>query len=383
MTERLGIDCRAKKTILHLIDTTGPGGAETVFIQLADLMRNRDYCSLVVIRGPGWVQDELIRRGIEPIILDAQGSLNVKFLLALVCLIRKGRVSLIHSHLLGSNVYASMAGLITRVPVVATYHGMVDVSPSERFRRLKHLVMRWGIGRYVAVSQRLMANICDQGLLNPDKTTVIYNGIDTSKYGLSSSGELRRCLGLAEGAVLVGSLGNVRRAKAYDVLVKTCAKLTPDHPNVHFVIGGHKDVRLMSELEALIVELDVEDRVHFLGFQQDCAMFLAEIDIFLLSSLSEGFSISTIEAMASTLPVLVTRCGGPEEIVSHTVTGWMVEPADPEALAGGLRLLLGDKVVRERLATAGKEHVDLSFGIDRMLDGYSEVYHSLIEGESV
>jgi len=150
---------KASGAILHLIDTTGPGGAETVFIQLADKMRDKGFDSIVVIPGPGWVCDELVRRGLKPYVIPAKGGFAFGFLYQLVKLIKKHRVKLIQSHLLGSNVYAAMAGLITGVPVVATYHGMVDVSPNERFRSLKNRVMHWGIKHYVAVSQQLMDSI--------------------------------------------------------------------------------------------------------------------------------------------------------------------------------------------------------------------------------
>lgn len=377
MAQELSENCSANSAVLHLIDTTGPGGAETVFIQLAEAMGKRGYRSVVVIRGPGWVQQELLRRGIDPVILESKGSFNLKFLMSLVSLVKKEKISLIHSHLLGSNVYAAITGLIARVPVVATYHGMVDVSPNERFRRTKHQLMRWGIGHYVAVSNRLMSNIQEQGLLNPKKTTVVYNGIDTSKYGRNTDQSIRESLNLPARAILVGSLGNVRKAKGYDVLVSAAARVVARSPDVHFVIAGDKKPSIMKELDEQIKKLDIAANVHFLGFQQDCAAMLAQMDIFLLSSTSEGFSISTIEAMATGLPVLVTRCGGPEEIVEHKLNGWMVESNNAEAIAEGFRVLLNDAELCARLALAGKQHANAKFGLQAMLDSYDEIYRKL------
>jgi len=374
---------------LHLIDTTGPGGAETVFVQLADLMRGRGYKSVVVIRGPGWVKDELERRGITPLMLDAKGSFNIGFLLSLRAIIKRERVNLIHSHLLGSNIYAALAGLITRVPVIATYHGMVDVSPNERFKKIKHLAMKWGIDRYVTVSQRLMDNVLQQGLLNPKKTSVIYNGVDTDKYQRTESAKadnnvkhgatanstaIKTQLGLPQDAILIGSLGNIRKAKAYDVLIKSAAKVLPARTDVHFVIAGDPKEPLMTELKTLINQLGIADHIHFLGFQQDCAAVLAQMDLFVLSSSSEGFSISTIEAMATGLPALVTRCGGPEEIITHGQTGYLVEVNNPQALADGLVDLLGHPALQQQLASAGQQHARDTFGINTMLKGYDELY---------
>ena len=370
-------DCKTNKTVLHLIDTTGPGGAETVFVQLADLMRKRGYQSVVVIRGPGWVKDELQRRGISPVILNAKGSFNMTFLLSLRALIKREKIGLIHSHLLGSNIYAAIAGLITRVPVIATYHGMVDVSPNERFKTIKHLAMKWGIDRYVTVSQRLLDNVLDQGLLNPKKTSVIYNGVDTKSYRRTNSTDIKTQLGLPSDSILVGSLGNIRKAKAYDVLIKAASEVLPGRTNLHFVIAGDIKEPLITEHRALIEELGITEHIHFIGFQQDCAAVLAQMELFVLSSSSEGFSISTVEAMATGLPALVTRCGGPEEIMSHGETGYMVPPNDPSALADGLIDLLSHPDRRKSLAIAGQKHAKATFDIDSMLDGYAELYRQL------
>lgn len=367
------------KTLLHVIDTTGPGGAETVFIELADRLRGRGYRCLPVIRGPGWVHDELLRRGLTPrVLLPAKGSFNLAFLAALVGLIRRERVDLIQSHLLGSNVYCGLAGWLTRRPVVATFHGMVDIHPQERRRGLKLWVMERGIRRFVTVSRSLASRVQKEGLLNPALTTVIYNGIDVARYRQPRHRKLIRELGLPDDAILVGSLGNVRPAKAYDVLIRAAARLAPRHPRLHFLIAGHIKPALMTELEALMAEEQVADRVHFIGYRDDSAAFLAGLDLFLLSSTSEGFSISTIEAMAAGLPVLATRCGGPEEILRDGESGLMVPPGDPQALAQGLERLLSDEPLRQRLAEAAREDAAARFDIQTMVDAYQAIYDAVL-----
>jgi len=103
------------KTILHSIDTTGPGGAETVFIELATRLPADKYRSVVVIRGKGWVYEELCRRGITPVLLDTRGSFNLRYLMGLRKIIRDEGVDLIQAHLLGTSVYCSLAGLLTTI----------------------------------------------------------------------------------------------------------------------------------------------------------------------------------------------------------------------------------------------------------------------------
>lgn len=360
-------------TVLHLIDTTGPGGAETIFVELADRLRQHGFNSIPVIHGPGWVQDELQGRGLEPVLLPAGGSFNWRLLLGLRRLVRQHDVRLIQSHLLGSNVYAALVGRLTGVPVVASFHGMVDVNGTDRLRSLRRLVMDWGVRRFVCVSRALRETLLAQGFLAAHKSDVIYNGVDVARYERERCADLRRHLGLPERVPLVGALGNLRPAKGYDVLMQAAAQLKERGIPCHFAIAGQGRGRLADSLLALRKKLDVEDRVHFVGFQES-AEFLNSVDLFVLSSTSEGFSISTIEAMAAALPIVVTRCGGPEEIISHGQNGLMVQPGDPFALAGAIERLLADPERAAQLAAQARETARERFDIEQMVKAYLAIY---------
>jgi len=365
------------KTIMHVIDTTGPGGAETVFIELADRMRRRGYRSVVVIRGPGWVQNTLVQRGLEPVVLEARGSFHLSYLRQLIRLIRREKVDLIQSHLLGSNVYCALAGWLTRTPVVGSFHGMVDVSPEERLRGLKLWVMQRGLRHTVTVSASLARAVAEQELLDPARNHVIYNGIDLERYERRPAGVLHDRLGLPPSARLAVSLGNVRPAKAYEVLIAAAARLVPTQPELHLVVAGHIKDSVMAPLQQQMEELGVADRMHFIGFVDDAAELLSDADLFVLSSRSEGFSIATVEALASGAPVVVTRCGGPEEIVTPGVDALMVPVDAPEALADAMEQLLLDSELRQRLAAAGRQTARRRFGIQTMLEQYEALYREL------
>jgi len=361
------------KTILHVIDTTGPGGAETVFIELADRMRQRGYRSIVLIRGPGWVNDQLVARGFQPYIVDAKGSFNWRFLRDMLRIIRTEKVDVIQSHLLGSNVYCAMAGLLARKPVIATFHGMVDVGPNERFRGAKLWLMNRGVTRFVAVSKNLRDAIEREGLLDASRCDVIYNGIDLVRYGRSNNRELRERLGVADDTILIGSLGNVRPAKAYDLLIKAARRVIDQRPDAHFVIAGDAKNSLHKKHAALADELGVSDHIHFIGFCNDSAGYLAQLDYFLLTSTSEGLSIATIEALATGLPAVVTRCGGPEEIVTPDQDALMVD-IDADAIAEGVLRLLGDRALAVRIGQKGVETASARFSMEAMLGAYSTLY---------
>jgi glycosyltransferase involved in cell wall biosynthesis len=369
------------ETILHVIDTTGPGGAETVFIDLATRLPENQYRSVVVIRGKGWVYEELCRRGLEPVLLDAKGSFNWRYLYRVCQLVRREHVDLIQSHLLGSNVYSSLAGILTRTPVVATFHGSVDIGENERFKRLKSRVINTGACSIIAVTDSLRDDIISRTRLDQHKIRVIYNGIDTARFQRPRSSALREKHGWADDDIIIGSLGNIRPAKGYDILLQAAALLEQRPGSYRFVIAGQGKGRLHEELLALRKQLGLGEQVKFLGFIDDAADFLAGLDLFLSTSISEGLPLSAIQAMVAKLPLIATRCGGYEGLVSHQENGWLVEVGNPRAIADAIELVAGDSGLRMRLAENARQYAIETFDISVMLGAYQALYEQLLDDE--
>ncbi len=366
------------KTILHIIDTTGPGGAETVFIDLATGFPKEKYRSVVVIRGKGWVYEELRRRGVEPILLNAKGSFNWRYLLSLVRLVRHERVDLIQSHLLGANVYSSLAGLLTGIPVVATFHGAVDIGEKERFKGFKFAAINAGAHNIIAVSAGLRDDLLSRTSLSKEKTHIIYNGIDCAGFERTRSNAIRQKYGWTEDEFIIGSLGNIRPAKGYDILLRAAALLSGSVRTYRFVIAGQPDKgALYEELLKLRTALGLEEKVLFLGFIDDSAEFLSNLDLFLSSSLSEGLPLSAIQAMATGLPLLATRCGGYEELVTDRKNGWLVDVGNPDVMANAIEILATSPEVRNALASSAKNHVAETFDVSTMLSAYAQIYDRL------
>ena len=361
-------------TILHTIDSIEPGGAETVFVDLATRLPNDKYRSIIVIDGKGWIYDQLSIRGIKPIIVNTKGSFNLRYLMTLMTIIRKENIDLIQSHLLGSNVYSSLAGLLTRTPVVATFHGVADITENERFIRAKTFIINIGARCVIAVSKSLRSDLINRVKIRKEKIDVIYNGIITSDFDREISSDIRDSYGWAKNDVIVGSLGNIHPNKGYDILIKAAGLLKHTEITFRFVIAGQIKAGLYDALLKLRSSLGLEDRVHFLGFFEDPAHFLSNIDIFLLTSTSEGFSIATIQAMAANLPVIVTKCGGPEEIIDNNVNGCLIESENPEAIAKSIFLISLNKELQKSLSKNGRKYVKDKFELSVMLNAYKEVY---------
>ena len=366
------------KTVLHTIDTTGPGGAETVFIDLVIELPATRYRSIVVIRGEGWVCDELHRRGVEPLFMDNKGSFNLRYLKGLVGLVKRENVDLIQSHLLGSNVYCSLAGLITRKPVVATIHGAVDFEKKSKLSGMKYRAINAGADTVIAVSEELRNDIISRTLIKPSMIQVIYNGIRTADYQRPHSSDLRQRFGWSGNEIIIGSLGNIRPAKGYDILLRAAAILKDVDSRLRFVIAGQGKEGLFDELLLLREQLGLEEQVRFIGFCDDAAGFLSGLDLFLSSSISEGLPLSAIQAMVAELPVIATRCGGYQELVTHTENGWLVDVGNPQAIAEGIRLLVGDEKLRTKLASNARRHAVAKYDLKAMLEAYEEIYEGLV-----
>jgi glycosyltransferase involved in cell wall biosynthesis len=361
------------KTILHLIDTTGPGGAETVFINLLKELQQTRFRNVVVLRGEGWVADQVRAVGITPRFINSKGSFNLGYIFGLRRLVAEERVELIHAHLLGSNVYGALLAMICRKPMIATFHGAVDVAAGERFLRAKFGIIGWGASAIVCVSKRLQEALAERSSLPARKLYLIYNGVDPDLFCEAPASGLKEELGLPPESNLVVSIGNVRPAKGYDYLVDAAVKMVNLDPNTHFVVVGHQRPALFEKLKEQMAGAAQQPRIHWLGFRQDVVDVLRQADIFLLPSTSEGFSISTVEAMMAGVPIIATRSGGPEEIISDGKTGLLIPIRDPDAIVSAIQRL-NNRELRQQVTEKALESAKTRFSLASMLRAYQGLY---------
>jgi glycosyltransferase involved in cell wall biosynthesis len=186
--------------------------------------------------------------------------------------------------------------------------------------------------------------------------------------------ELKQELGLSDSAPLVGTIGNIRESKGYEYLIQSAKLVLEKVPNVLFLIVGEKEEKLFRYLSQLTDRLGLGERIKFLGFREDVADCLNILDIFILSSTTEGFSIATVEAMSLAKPVVVTDCGGPGEIVIDKQTGFLVPPRDPESLAEKIILLLENKKLREEMGKKAQIWVRKKFSLEENIKNYELLY---------
>jgi glycosyltransferase involved in cell wall biosynthesis len=159
----------------------------------------------------------------------------------------------------------------------------------------------------------------------------------------------------------IGIIGNLTPVKAHEVFLEMAALLTGEGVDAEYWLVG-RDKGYEATLRAIVAEHNLESRVKFLGFQEDIPSILAELDLSICCSHEETFGRCVVEAMAARLPVVATRVGGLPEVVEEGVTGLLVPPRDPAALAAAVKQLLDDQPMRERLGIAGRNRAVSMFG---------------------
>lgn len=364
--------------VFHTIDTAGPGGAETVFVNLIKGLDPQTFESVVAIPGPGWVCDKLRANGIAPLFIQSQGGFSFRYLCELVRIVKKFKIDIIQSHLLGSNIYCSLAGMICRVPVISTFHGFVDAKKKERLLWLKVRLINMGNRKIVFVSNRLRKHYVKNLGVSDRKSIVIYNGVDTNEYYPNKDHSIRVKLGIEPKKIVVGALGNIRPAKGYDVFLKAARIVFDNHPECVFVVAGQGAGHLYESLLHLCKRLELDKVFYFIGFQSDNARYLNNLNIFVLPSISEGFSISTIEALACGVPVVVTASGGPEEIVINGKNGIMVKSGEMD-IANGITQMIEKPENRKAMSEQGVRDVAERFSLQAMIDQYQTCYKQLLK----
>ncbi len=298
----------------------------------------------------------------------------------------------IHSHVPLTNLICHRVAPKQGIPWVSTAHGswrqFAYAPQTVRRPWLKpFLLVRHAIGdrftlrsaaRVAAISDYVKRELRQIGI--PDaKITVIHDGLPPNPQPLSREAG-RAALGLPENAVIIGSLGYFSPVKGFDFLIRAFAKLASKDPNLLLLIAGGDvlgDDAYRRELERLIEQHRLGDCVTLLGAVNPRAGFLAALDIFVVASRSEGFSLSLLEAMQHGKPSVVSSAGGSSEAARPEREAFVFRSGDVSDLAGKLESLVSNQALRDQMGQAARERAGSYLSIERCASEYEEFYQGL------
>jgi glycosyltransferase involved in cell wall biosynthesis len=362
----------SRPSILLMGDTLGLGGTEGQFVELASrLDRSRWTVHVTCLRAEGPLRDKLEASGVCAWSCG-RGSLKSVGLLrcvwALVRYMRRERIGLVHSFDFYSNVVGVLAARLAGVPaVIASQRDLGDLRPRPQ-ARVHSLMLR--LADRVLVNSEAVAGRLRRHRALAGRIVVIPNGVDLVRFS-PAPGSTRRAAGIT-----VGTLANLRPEKGLADLVSAAALVREACGGLRLVIWGEGALR--RDLERQIRELGLDGTVELPGSTTDPEGALRRLDIFVLPSLSEACSNGLLEAIATGLPIVATSVGGNASLVEDAVTGFLVPPADPAALAKAIIRLIQDPALATELATRGRERLRASFGIDRTVARIETLYNEAL-----
>jgi glycosyltransferase involved in cell wall biosynthesis len=295
--------------------------------------------------------------------------------LPLLRLLRGRRIDILHAHLFGSNVWASVLGPLARVPAVIAHEHMWAYSEGGMRPFIDREVIARFADAFIAVSHEGRRRMIEIERIPEDSVVYIPNGV--AKLPAGDGAAIRTELGIPADAPLIGSVGHLRSEKAFEVLIEATARLRERSPDANVLIAGEGPEREM--LEGLRSRLGLDGAVHLPGARSDIPDVLAALDVAVCCSDFEGGPLSVMEYMGAGLPVVATRVGGLPELVQDGETGILVEPRDPAALADAIRGLLADPDRRHELGSAGRDLRDREYDVGVWMRRIEALYALLLD----
>jgi len=353
--------------VVHTILQLNTGGMEKLLVEFArHADRSRFQLRFVSMTSRGRFADDIEAMGWPVVALKEPEGLRPGFVLRLSRLFREWGPDVVHAHNTKPLIYCGPAARLAGVPsIVYTRHGQRQgARPGETL--LYRLTVPTA-HRAVCVSADGARLAIREGVPS-ERVRAIWNGIDTSRFvfaGPTAGGP----------AVMVGRLSP---EKSVDTLLRAAAIIVRDQPAFRLEIAG--DGPCMRELQALARELNLGAHVRFLGEVRDVPSLLARASLSVLPSLTEGISLTLLEAMACGLPVVATRVGGNPEVVADGETGILVPPASPEEMARAILRVYGDAGLGRKMGAAARRRVESCFDARRMVGHYEDLYFETLQG---
>jgi glycosyltransferase involved in cell wall biosynthesis len=347
--------------IVHVALQLAMGGMEKLLVEFArHADRERFDLRFISLGTRGSLADEIEACGWPVTALNTPPGVRIGLGGRLLLLFRRWGVDVVHTHNTKPLLYAAPAARLSGVRVVVhTRHGQrYQARPRET--ALFRLACRLA-DRVICVSSDSARLSGGEGIARKRLCT-IWNGVDLSRFAYSGP--------QANGpAVMVGRLSP---EKDVETLIRAADLAVRMDPSFHLEVAGNGVC--LPGLRQLTAELGLSETARFLGEVQDIPSLLSRASLFVLPSLTEGISLTLLEAMARGLPVVATQVGGNPEVIDDGLTGMLVPVQAPAALARALVALRRDPERSRQMGLAARARVERDFDVRQMVQAYESLY---------
>ena len=370
----------AQIKVLHLLDSLGRGGAETLVLDVCRNARVGGLDLTFAANGGGELEEDFRMSGAEVVRLERRLPVDFRVVRQLKKIIKERQIQIVHTHQAVEAVHAYLACRGTPAKIVLTHHGYI--ADKKNLFALKFLIPR--VSMNIAVSRAMLDWYKSENNLDfPDRNTqILYNGVDEKRLK-GNREKLRKELALPVGTMLFGMIANFYRDPRKDqmTICRVLPKVFTEIENAHCVFAGRTEAGAEEKLAACVrfcEENKIADRVHFLGARGDVPDVLAALDLFVFSSLKEGLPIAVNEAMLAKVPMIVSDI---EPLLEATGGGKHAEvfpTQNASELAEKILKLLTNVNLREDLANRAFDYARENFSIEAHLRELKKLYQSIL-----
>jgi glycosyltransferase involved in cell wall biosynthesis len=365
------------KRVLHLTFDMRIGGTEQV---IKNIIEGSDKSlfemSVFCLEQPlGPFGEMLVEQGIKVTGLNRQPGFDLSVVKQLRKYMKDTGVQILHCHQYTPWVYGTLAAIGTGIPVIFTEHGRFYPDRTSWKRRVVNPVLARLTQRITAISKATRQALSDFEFIPENRIQVIYNGIHPISLDPEGTRTKREELGIENNTLVLGTIARFDPIKNHSMLFRSFKTVLEEFPDTRLLMVGDGDER--AHLENLASELGIADQVIFTGYIEKPSRYMELMDIFVLPSLSEGTSMTLLEAMSLSRPCIVTDAGGNPEIVDHEINGLVTPNDDQAALTAAIKNLLGDSSRREQMAAQSLEKYIQRFTAAKMCSAFERIYTSL------
>lgn len=375
-----------KPKVLHIQKAKGIAGSEKYLLTLLPELKREgfDIHFLGVVEGGEQSNEftvELERRGITTTKIPIRADFDPICLWQVYRFIKGTKPCLVHTHLIHGDLYGTVAAKLAGVPhVISTKHGYSSFHRISRFYRLNQLIAPL-VDRYITISQALQEHCVRAEGIPKRRMRTIHYALQLPPWdGDGDQQALRKKLGLPTDGFLLVSVGRLIEVKGHKYLFDAIREVKEKGKNVRLLVVG--DGPLRGTLERFAVELGIAQEVSFLGLQRNVWPLLLTSDLFVLTTLGEGFGLVLLEAMAAGKAIVASNVTSIPEIVVHGQTGLLVPSRDSHTLAEALCYLCDRPDLRWKMGEAGRERLKEHFTVEKMVQATEGLYEEILNTSS-
>ena len=370
--------------VLHVIDKlsmdgTNPSSCAILLDEwISCLEPDRFNWAVCTLRNPDPAGKLLEKKGVR-VYYFGYGKFSFKNITGILNLIEKEKADILHLHGYSAANFGRIAGRRKGIINVVHEHAVLRTLPHQY---MADLILRNYTDAGIAVSESVKDFMIASRSIPPKKIRVIWNGINIDKFKKSDHKDIkkkRQELGIPENVHIVGTITRLRKEKGTEYFIKAVPSILGEFSDVYFLIVG--DGSLRTQLESLTMELNISDKVRFLGFRNDIVELLSLFDINVIPSLTEGFPLSLVEAMALGNVIVATEVGGMKEIAEDGKNVLFVHPKNPLEIGEKVKLLLRNTKLSETLSISAKL-LSKEFSIEKSIDFIDELYLKLLRQDN-